>query len=120
MSYTKTWLSMLLPDTTLASIHLIVCCTISQIKKLFGTLKKDLIPFPGVCWLETQVLCLYVYGVHYTNPVEKKTANGIKRKVKEEHLHYNHYLDALKNFQSFVCKQNLMQKVVYELKFITN
>ena len=46
--------------------------------------------------------------VQHTNPVEKKTANGVKRKVKDDHRHYQHYLDALKNFQSFVCRQNLL------------
>ena len=42
-------------------------------------------------------------AVHHANPIEKKTAKGVKRKVKDEHLHFHHYLDALKNFQSFVC-----------------
>ena len=44
----------------------------------------------------------------HSSTVETKTAKGVKRKVKDEHLHYNHYLDALRNFQSFVCKQNLI------------
>ena len=34
----------------------------------------------------------------HTNPVKKKTAKGVKRKVKDGHLHFNHYLDALQIF----------------------
>ena len=47
-------------------------------------------------------------AIHHSNPVEKKTAKGIKRKVKDEHLHFNHYLDAFHNFSSSVCDQNLV------------
>ena len=34
----------------------------------------------------------------HTNPVEKKTAKGVKRWVKDAHLHFAYYLDALNNF----------------------
>ena len=54
--------------------------------------------------------------IQHTNPVEKKTAKGVKRKVKDEHLHFNHYLDALQNFQSFVCKQNLIGLTAFDTK----
>ena len=40
--------------------------------------------------------------VQHSRPVEKKTAKGVKRKVKGEHLHFTHYLDALHSFQTFV------------------
>ena len=56
--------------------------------------------------------------VQHTKLVEKKTAKGIKRKVKEEYLHYNHYLDALKNFQSFVCKQNLITSTSHTVRTV--
>ena len=36
--------------------------------------------------------------LQHTNPVEKKTAKGVKRRVKDAHLRFEHYLDALKNF----------------------
>ena len=36
--------------------------------------------------------------LQHTNPLEKKTAKGAKRKVKDAHLHFEYYLDALKNF----------------------
>ena len=45
--------------------------------------------------------------MQHTRPVEKKTA-GVKRKVKDDDLHFNHYLDALCNFQTLVCKQNII------------
>ena len=47
-------------------------------------------------------------AVQHSKPVEKKTAKGVKRKVKDEHLHFTHYLDALHSFHKFVCKQNLI------------
>ena len=37
-----------------------------------------------------------------TRHVEKKTAKGVKRKVKDDHLHFVHYLDALHSFKSCV------------------
>ena len=45
--------------------------------------------------------------LQHTIPVEKKTAKGVKRKVKDDHLHFGHYLDVLCSFKSYVCKQNL-------------
>ena len=38
-----------------------------------------------------------------TRPVEKKTAKGVKRKVKDDHLHFEHYFDVLRRFKSYVC-----------------
>ena len=46
--------------------------------------------------------------LQHTRPVEKKTAKGVKRKVKDNHLHFAHYLNTLRSFQSYVCKQNLL------------
>ena len=46
--------------------------------------------------------------LEHTGPVEKKTAKGVKRKVKDDHLHFAHYLNTLHSFQSYVCKQNLI------------
>ena len=36
--------------------------------------------------------------LQHTNPVEKKTAKGVEHRVKDAHLHFEYYLDALKNF----------------------
>ena len=52
------------------------------------------------------------------NPVEKKTAKGVKRKVKEDHLHFHHYLDALKNFHSFVCRQNRISSTAHTVRSV--
>ena len=54
----------------------------------------------------------------YVNPVEKKTAKGVKRKVKDEHLHFSHYLDAFRNFHSFVCKQNIISSTAHTVRTI--
>ena len=36
--------------------------------------------------------------LQHTRPVEKKTAKGVKRKVKDDHLHFAHYSDELCSF----------------------
>ena len=46
--------------------------------------------------------------LQHTRPVGKKTAKGVKRKVKDDHLHFAHYLDVLRSFKSYICKQNLI------------
>ena len=38
--------------------------------------------------------------LQHTRPVEKKTAKGVKRKVKDDYLHCAHYLDVLHSFTS--------------------
>ena len=44
--------------------------------------------------------------LQHTRPVEKKTAKDVKRKVKDDHLHFAH-LGVLRSFKSHVYKQNL-------------
>ena len=46
--------------------------------------------------------------LQHTRPVEKKTAKGVKRNVKDDHLHFAHYLGVLRSFKSYACKQNLI------------
>ena len=58
--------------------------------------------------------------VQNTRPVEKKTAKGVKRKVKDDHLHFNHYLDALRKFQTFVCKQNPISSTAHTIRTAHN
>ena len=38
--------------------------------------------------------------LEHTRHVEKKTAKGVKRKVKDDHLHFAHYLGTLRSFKS--------------------
>ena len=49
----------------------------------------------------------------HTNPVEKKTAKGVKRRVKDAHLHFEYYLDALNNFHTYLCRQNLIKSTLH-------
>ena len=42
--------------------------------------------------------------IDHTRSVEKKTAKGVKCKVKDNHLHFAHYLDVLHSFKSYVSK----------------
>ena len=51
-----------------------------------------------------------------TGLVEKKTAKGVKRKVKDDHLHFAHYLDTLRSFKSYVCKQNLISSSAHTIR----
>ena len=50
-------------------------------------------------------------AVQHSIPVEKKTANGVKRKVKDDHFHFTHYLDAL-------CKQNLISSTAHSVRTV--
>ena len=54
--------------------------------------------------------------LQHTRPVEKKTANGVKRTVKDDHLHFGHYFDTLHSFQSYVCKQNLISSSAHTIR----
>ena len=38
--------------------------------------------------------------LQHTRPIEKKTAKGLKRKVKDGHLHFAHYLIVASNRMS--------------------
>ena len=37
--------------------------------------------------------------LQHVGSVEKKTAKGVKRKAKDDHLHFEHYLDVLRSFK---------------------
>ena len=54
--------------------------------------------------------------LQHTRPVEKKTAKGVKRKVKDDHLHFARYLDMLRSFTSYVCKQNLISSSAHTIR----
>ena len=56
--------------------------------------------------------------VQHAKPVEKKTAKGVKRKVKDEHLHFSYYMDALRSFQTFVCEQNLISSTAHSIRTV--
>ena len=43
-----------------------------------------------ICWASTEIQC---FSLDWT-------AKGVRRKVKDEHLHFAHYLDTLRNFKS--------------------
>ena len=41
----------------------------------------------------------------------------MKRQVKDDHLHFKHYLIALSYFQTFVCKQNLISSSAHTIHY---
>ena len=85
-------------------------------KKALGFFKDELNSIPMVEFVGFRLksyafLCtgnVDRYIIQHSRPVEKKTAKRIKRKVKDERLLFQHNLSALRNFHSFVCKQNLI------------
>ena len=56
--------------------------------------------------------------LQHTNPVEKKTEKGVKRRVKDAHLHFGHYLDELKNFHTYLCRQNLIKSTLHTVRTV--
>ena len=49
--------------------------------------------------------------LQHTNPVGKKTAKGVKRRVKHAHLHFEHYLDTL-------VQQNLIKSTLHTVRTV--
>ena len=56
--------------------------------------------------------------VQHTNVIERKTAKCVKRKVKDDHLNFQHYLDTFKNFHSFIVKQNLIYSTAHTVRSV--
>ena len=56
--------------------------------------------------------------LQHTSPVEKKTANGVKRRVKDAHLHFEYYLDSLKSFHTYLCRQNLIKSILHTVRTV--
>ena len=51
--------------------------------------------------------------LHHTKPLEKQTATGVKLKVKDDHLHFAHYLGTSRSFRLFFCKRNLIPSTAH-------
>ena len=56
--------------------------------------------------------------LQHTNPVEKNAAKGVKRRMKDAHLHFEYYLDALKNFHTYLCRQNLIKSILHTVRTV--
>ena len=56
--------------------------------------------------------------VQHERSMEKKKAKCVKRKVKDDHLHFSHYLDALHSFQTFVYRQNLILSTAHSVRTV--
>ena len=55
--------------------------------------------------------------LQHSTPVEK-TAKGVKRNVKDDHMHFAHYLDVLSSFKSYVCKENLIYSTNHTVRTV--
>ena len=53
-----------------------------------------------------------------TNTVEKKIAKGVKRRVKNANLHFENYLDALRNFHTYLCRQKLIKSTLHTVRTV--
>ena len=76
-------------------------------RKALGLFKDELnsVPkreFVGLCRKCYAFLCTGKVDknvLQHIRPVEKKTAKGVKCKVKDDRLHFTHYLDVMRSFQ---------------------
>ena len=95
-------------------------------RKAFGFFKDELnsVPMREFVGLRPKCYAFLCTGkvdknvLQHTIPVEKKTAKGVKRKVKDDHLHFAHYLDVLGSFISYVCKQNLISSTNHTVRTV--
>ena len=79
-------------------------------RKAIGFFKDELnsVPMQKFVGLRPKYYAILCTGkvsnnvLQHTNPVEKKTAKGVKRRVKDAHLHFAYYLDALNNFHTYL------------------
>ena len=78
-------------------------------RKALGFFKDELnsIPMKELVGLRPKCYAFLCTGkvdgnaVEHSTYVEKRTAKGVKEKVKKDNLHFTHYLDALYSFQTF-------------------
>ena len=69
-------------------------------QKALGFFKDELNSIPMCGFVGLRPKC---YVFHCTGEVKKNIVN-----LKDEHLHFSHYLNTLRTFKSYVCKQNLL------------
>ena len=95
-------------------------------RKALGFFKDELnsIPMKEVDGLRPECYAFLCAGkvdrnlVQHSRVVEKKIAKGVKRKGKDKHLHFTHYLVALHSFQAFVSKQNLISSTAHTVRTV--
>ena len=56
--------------------------------------------------------------LQHTRPVEKKTEKGIKRKVKDDLLHFVLYLYVLRSLKSYICTQILISSTNHTVRTV--
>ena len=121
---TRIWLLMQLIDMISASIPLIILFMTHH--EALGFFKDELIsvPMQEFVGLLPKYYAFHCVGkvdknvLEQARPVEKKTAKGVKRKVKDDPLHFAHYLDTLRSFKSYVCKQNLISSSAHTVRTV--
>ena len=92
-------------------------------KKALGYFKDELnsVPMKEFVGLRPKCYAFRCTGkieiniLQHSKPVEKKTAKCTKRKGKDKHLHFHHYLDVFKNFHSFV---NLISSTYHTVRSV--
>ena len=127
-TFTRIWLLMLLIDMISANIPFITLFMMQLTIKALEFFKDELnsMPMREFAALRTKCYAFLCIGkvdknvMQHTRPMEKKTARGVKLKVKDDYLHFTHHLDALCNFQTFVCKQNLISSAAHTVRTVHN
>ena len=85
-------------------------------RKALGFFKDELnsVPMRNFVGLRPKCSAFFCTGkvdknvLQHTRHVDKKTKKGVKRKVKDDHLHFAYYLNVLRSFKWYVCKQHLI------------
>ena len=95
-------------------------------RKALGFFKGELNPVPIQQFVGLRPKC-YVFlctsevsnnVFQHTNPVEKKAAKGVKCWVKDAHLQFAHYLDALNNFHTYLRRQKLIRSTLHTVRTV--
>ena len=90
-------------------------------RKTIGFFKDELNWVPMQQFVGLRPKCnafLCTNMLQHTNPVENKTAKGVKRRVKDANVHFEYYLDALKNVHTYLCRQNLIKSTLHTVRTV--
>ena len=116
-TFTRIWHQMQLRNMTSVNTPLITRFTTHQTVKHLG-FSKMFVGFRPKCYAFQCTGKVDMNIVQHSRPVEKKIAKGVKRKVKDEDLHFTHYLDALHSFQTVVSIQNLISSTAHTVRTV--
>ena len=109
----RIWLLMKLIDSISASIPLIILfLTHLTVKHLDSSDELNSVPMREFVGLRPKC-----YVFHCVGKVDKNVLEHT-RPVEKTYLHFTHYLDTLRSFKSYVCKQNLISSSSHTVRTV--